>query len=336
MAQEKMVYPADKAKFKYEILKSIYVKPVYESRVLKYSVQEKLPAMNLGVTDKSAVLDSLQKNGKLTIEKDDTGFELKIEWLFPVLDNSPNKTTSINNFNSNILSKTMKLTLIESQLYNSVNQKLKVKKCLSYINIINRIPPALNEKHGKHMADPNFISMSNPISDSFKADSLCTGSATYKIKIITGYDSIRCNKKDISKIIKLNGVTYKIVTIMNNKVVLAILQDKGSLNELGVVSFDSIGKSFVHHAKFNNYLNAHSDSVAHIRSSVISGKSYDLIRSNPQMTFDEYKKGMPDYSKNEKHQNYIILETDSPLTNDFLIYSPIYGFEKLLKLKLRY
>ena len=186
------------------------------------------------------------------------------------------------------------------------------------------------------MADPNFISMSNHISDSIKADSLCTGSATYKIKIITGYDSIRCNKKDISKIIKLNGVTYKIVTIMNNKVVLAILQDKGSLNELGVVSFDSIGKSFVHHAKFNNYLNAHSDSVAHIRSSVISGKSYDLIRSNPQMTFDEYKKGMPDYSKNEKHQNYIILETDSPLTNDFLIYSPIYGFEKLLKLKLRY
>ena len=334
-AQEKMDY-TDKDKFNYEHFKSIFKKPVYESRVQVYSAQEILPAMNLGEKDKSAVLDSLQKSGMLEIEKDTKGFELKIELKFPCIYNSTNNTLSISNFNDNTLSKTMKLTLIESQLYNSLSQKLKVKKGLNYIHFGRRIPPALNEKSGKHKVDPNYISLSNPISDSIKVDSLCTGSATYKIKVITSYDSIRCNKKDISKIIKLNGATYQIVTIMDNKVVLAILQDKGSLNELSVVSFDSINKSFIHHAKFKDYYYAQSDSIAHIGSTPISKKAYDLIRNNPEMTMDEYKKRMSDYSKTEKHQNYIILETDSPLINDFLIYSPTYGFEKLLELKLRH
>ena len=334
-AQEKMNY-ADKVKFYTENIKSIFKKPVYATRVQVYTAQEILPAMNLGEKEKSAILDSLQKSGALEIEKDTKGFELKIELKFPGLYYSPNNTLSISNYNDNTLSKTMKLTLIESQLYNSLSQKLKVKKGLNYTHFGRRIPPALNEKSKKHKVDPNYISLSNPISDSIKVDSLCTGSATYKIKIITSYDSIRCNKKDISKIIKLNGATYQIVTIMDNKVVLAILQDKGSLNELSVVSFDSINKSFIHRAKFKDYYYAQSDSVAHIRSIPITRNAYELIKNNPVMTMDEYKKRMSDYSKNEKHQNYIILETDSPLTNDFLIYTPTYGFEKLLELKLRH
>lgn len=333
-AQEKMDYTT-KVKFYNEHFKSTFKKPVYESRIQEYSAQEIFPAMNLGEKDKSAVLDSLQKNGVLEIEKDTKGFELKIELKFPGLYNSPNNTLSISNFNDNTLSKTMKLTLIESQLHNSLSQKLKVMKGLNYIHFGRRIPPALNEKYRKHKVDPNYISLSNPISDSIKVDSLCTGSATYKIKIITSYDSIRCNKKDISKIIKFNGATYQIVTIMDNKVVLAILQDKGSLNELSVVSFDSINKSFIHHAKFKDYY-AQSDSVAHIRSIPITKNAYDLIRNNPEMTMDEYEKRISNYSKNEKHQNYIILETDSPLITDFLIYSPTYGFEELLELKLRH
>jgi hypothetical protein len=333
MAQEKKNY-SNRENTIYENLKSMFNKPQYESCVQEYSLTDLFPEIHLTETDKSAVLDSLQKSGTLRIENDTKGFKLNMELKFPVLFNSLNNTQSISNLNNNISSRTMKLTLIESQLYNSTNQKLKVNKTYTSISFGRRISPVLNEKHGKGNVDPNYISVYNPISDSIKLDSLCTGSATYKIKIITNYDSIRCNKKDISKIIKLNGATYQIVTIEDNKVVLAILQDKRVFNELGVVSFDSIGKSLIHHVKFKNNLNAPSFSFPHIKHFESLKKSYDLIRKNPQLTIDEYKKTMSNCSKDELRQKYIFLETDSPLINDFLIYSPIYGFEKHLELKL--
>lgn len=334
MAQEKMAH-TDRDKLKNVNLNSIFKKPVYDPHVHEYSVQELFPAMKLGEKDIQIVFDSLQKSGTLKMENDTKGFALSIELKFPALYNSPKNTSSIYNLNNTGLNKTMKLTLFESQLYNSVNQKLKVKSS-SFTNFGRRIPRTTTEKVRKHQVDPNYISMSNPISDSIKADSLYTGSATYKIKIITGYDSIRCTKRDISKIIKLSGATYQLVTVFDNKVVLDILQDKGNSIELGVVSFDSIGKSFIHHAKFSDFLYAQSDSVAHVRTSIISKRSYDLIKSNPTMTIAEYKKRMSDHPSNQKQQNYVILETDTPLTHDFLIYSPTYGFDKLLELKLKH
>jgi len=333
-AQEKTGY-TEGEKLNYEILKSIFKKPVYEPSVQEYNVQEILPVLNLSKISESAVFDSLQKSGTLKIEKDVKDFGLNIELEFPVLYNSSNSTTSVHNFNINILSKTMKLKLIESQLYNSSSQKLQVKNSSS-IHFGRKNTPAINGRDRELKYDPNSIMMFNPLSDSIKADSACTGSATYKIKIITSYDSIRCNKKDVSKIIKLNGTSYQIVTIIDNKVVLAILHNKKSLDESGVISFDSINKSIIHHAKFTNHFYGKSDSVAHIRSSVISKKSYDLIRNNPKMTIAEFRKAMTDCPTNQKDQNYLILETDAPLTNDFLLYSPIYGFEKHLELKLRH
>jgi hypothetical protein len=335
MAQETKVY-TNGDKFNYENIKSIFRKPIYESRVQTYNVQEILLGMNLNDTDKSVIFDSLQTNGRLKIEKETKGFGLKLELKFPDLNNSPNNEVSIFNPFSNILYNIMKLTLIDSQIYNSVYQKIQVKKS-SYINFGKRILQEGNDKHKKYKLNPNYIMMTNPLNDSIKVDSLMTGSANYKIRIITGYDSIRCNKKDIAKIIKLNGTNYQIVNVINNKVVLSILQDnKGFQTELDVVSFDSIGKSLIHNAKFRDYLYAKSDSIAHIRYFVVSRKSYDLIKNNPQMTIYEYGKTISNYSMNEQRPKYIILETDSPLKNDFLIYSPIYGFEKVLELKLNH
>ena len=331
MAQKKSAYK-EGDKLMNENLNSILKKPVYESRVQEYSAQELLPSMKLSETDKSAVVDSLQKSGTLKIEKDTKGFVLHIGLKFPASYNSPYNTPSIFSFNTNILSRTLKLTLFESQLYNSTHQKLQITKS-SFMYFGRSILPAKNGKNRKYKVDSNSISMSNPVRDSLKADSLCTGSATYKIKIITGYDSIRCTKKDISKIIKLNGAGFRIVKVIDNKVVLAILQNNEGLYESGVVSFDSIGKSFIHRAKFKDFLYARSDSVAHIGSFVISGELYDLIEKNPEMTLAENKKRMTDHPTSQKHQDYLILETDTPLTNDFLIYSPIYGFEKMLKLE---
>jgi hypothetical protein len=335
MAQEKEAYTYGD-KMGYEHLKSIFKKPNYEWKVQKYEIKELLPAIRLSETDKSVVLDSLQKSATLTLESDPKGLGLNMELKFPEAYNSPNKVVSTFNSNDNILSKTVKLELAGSQLFNSANQRLKVRTTLNSISFGKRTSPALNGKSGRRKVNANYVSMFNFINDSVPADSMIKGSATYNIKIITAYDSVRCNKKDISKIIKLKGATYRIVSIMDNKVVLAILQGKRVDNELRVVSFDSIGKSVIQHAKFKNFLYASSDSTAQNRYFVVDKQLYDLIRQHPQMTVDEYRKAMTDISKTETRQKYIVLETTSPLTNDFLIYSPIYGVEKQLELKLRH
>ena len=328
MAQENKVYH-DRDKFNYENIKSIFGKPIYESRVQTYNLQEILQCMNLTDKDKSIIYDSLKINGRLKIEKGTKSFGLKLELKFPNLYNSPdNEVSTINQFSSNIIYNIIKLTLIDSQIYNSLGQKMQVNNS-SYINFGRRIIQEGNDKHKKYKLNQNYITMTNPLSDSLKVDSLLTGSANYKVRLITGYDSIRCNKNNITKNIKLNGTKYKIVDIINNKVILSILQENNvDYSELGVVSFDSIGKSLIHHAKFKNY------SIANIRFFVVPKKSYDIIKNNPQMTISEYRKAMSAYSKNEQRQKYIILETDSPLIYDFLIYLPIYGFERHLEFKL--
>lgn len=338
MAQEKKNY-SSRENIIYENLKSMFKKPQYESCIQEYSSKDIFPEIHFTEREKSAVIDSLQKNGTLKIENDTKGFKLNMELKFSGLFNSLTNTQSISILNENIQFWMMQLSLIESQLYNSASQKLKVNKAYTSIDHRSKISTVLNEKHGKDNVYFNYISVRNPINDSINPDSLYTGSATYQIKIITSYDSIRCNKKDISKIIKLNGATYQIVTIEDNKVVLAILENKRVFNELGVLSFDSIGKSLIHHVKNKDNLSTHlySFPLTQIQKRYFTAlkKSYDIIKKNPQLTIDEYNKAMSDCSKDELQQKYIFLECDSPLINDFLIYTPIYGFEKLLELKLK-
>lgn len=222
-----------------------------------------------------------------------------------------NSIMLISNFPDNFISEDLdviSIKLEENKLFGNNNTPLKITKSES-------------TTFGKNINKSNFLSFDSKFDENLK------GEVSYRIKFITDYSFKKISKKDIGKTIKLSKNHYEIIDIFENKIILkSNLSDKSTIRDLEIkcISLDKNGEMEL------------ISEIPSISSSLINQEIYHLLKKDKDLSIDIYKNKIPfeELMDDSLLGKYIILERPAPIDNEIILYQPIYGVNKIIKVKL--
>ncbi|KAB1155137.1 hypothetical protein F7018_11700 [Tenacibaculum aiptasiae] len=281
-------------KMKFDMTKKLFEKPKYNFKNQKLDLNKKLIKSN---KTKKLIIESInffEKNAKLKIINE--------------------KTKSINlvsNFPSNFV--------VENP--NIISIELLELKLLGNNNTLLKTLNAESTSFG------TYIIKSNQLSFDSKFDKNLTGEVSYRIKFITSYSSIKVSKKDIGKTIKLSNDEYKLIDLFENKLILkSNLNENSTINDLEIKCI-SINKKGTMELFSQN---------SPASSLLIKKEIYHLLKENKNFNIKVYKNKLPfqELMDNKLSGKYIVLELPAPIENEVILYQPIYGVNKTIKVKL--
>ncbi|MDO6761891.1 hypothetical protein Q4566_16915 [Tamlana sp. 2_MG-2023] len=281
---------------KFEMTKDLFRKPEYDFKSQKIDIDKKYLKSNKTKESIITSIEYFEKNAKLEI-KNEGNKKIEIQSDFP--DNFiPEKHGVIS------------IEIEESKLFGNNNTQLEPSKSGS-------------TSFGLHVFHSNQLSFNS------KFDENLTGEVFYSVKFITDYSTKRVSKKDIGKTVKLNESEYQLIDIFENKIVLKPnLDEKLTINDIKVkcINLDSTDEMEL----------VSKTDPSWITSSLIDENIYQLFKENKDLTIETYKNKyslevLMDKSLSGK---YFILEVAAPIKNDIILYEPIYGVNKIIKVKL--
>lgn len=171
----------------------------------------------------------------------------------------------------------------------------------------------------------NQITISKQISSDAQYDQNASGSVTLTIRCITDYATAKINTSDVGKTIKLNN-TYKVIEIINNKLVLQLVSDEPLTHDdlnLNLISLDETGTQEL-------------VPTMGVSTTFIDKEIYHLFKSNQIKTIEALKDKLPveSISNQTLKGKYIVKDLYTPIENDIMLYEPIYGIREEIEVKL--
>ena len=159
-----------------------------------------------------------------------------------------------------------------------------------------------------------------------------SGSVTFKLNYLIGYDKIELTINDIGKNIILNNCKYHISNIVKNMIILEKYCAEST--EIKVINFDKKGNV----AKPYPYMEL-MEMIE--KDSTISDESFDskkretykmvwdLFDKRPNISYKEFEEifTVEKLLQMKKDGKYLIIENIAPFENKFVLYSPIFQSE---------
>jgi len=311
-------------KMAYKMIKSTFDKPLYNYTYEKYEPQKVFGKIELSEKEMAAVFDTLQANASISIDKTKYGNDLNLKARFPL------------NFNYKDLWKIGRINVLNSKLYNHYNKKL-VPRDFGFTHFIKLKPELIN---GKTVANNCiFAELQSRLEKTSEVDSLCYGTVDYKISFISDYKKVNITKSDTLKLYKINNDSIKLIDIFENKVVIEELQNNTCCTDIQLLNTDSTGRIATAKSvtiEYDTKANAYKTPVNYAGegSLTLTKEVYGLFRKNPEATLEEFIPKCIAGEKSGNYSKYIILESPAPINSNFMIYTPIYGFNREFEVSL--
>lgn len=309
----------------YKLIKSEFDKPVYNYIYENYEPQKVFTKINLSNIEMAEVFDSLQANSSISINKTKYGnVVLNLLARFPI------------SFNYNDLGKIGRISILECKLYNGFNKKFEIKT-FENANFKKLKPEYENGK----LVTNNYIygMLQTYLEDTTEIDPFCNGTAKYKISFISNNFAINANKSDILKSYSIDNDTIKLIDVFENKVVIEYLHIKLCDFHGYLQNTDSMGRrAKTKTESIENYSKTTLDKVpinyANEGNFTMPKEIYELFKNNPEVTFEEFISKAIAVEKSESIPFYEILHSPAPINHNFIINSPVYGFDREFEVKL--
>jgi hypothetical protein len=315
-------------KFFFEAWKSIFVEPHYDFISEKFDDNKIFLKVNSTENQINSAIDTLEKNATISIDKVTHGkefaYDVNLKSLFP------------STFKEENIVDIAKIEVVECNLFNSKGKKLELKNFGS--QNFGRNPEY--DSNGKMKLGNTYAKRQIRFLNANEVDSGVNGSMSYKIKFITDYQKFKLNKNDTSKIIRIDSINYKIVKVFYNKVVLErIISDNCNSTDIKLISLDSNGNILNRNPKpIKKDLSSLGPNYFMYRAqnglTAIPKTAFEFIQNIPSISFEDFMKFISD-KKNVCTEQYLVLQTYGRITDEFIIYSPIYGIERKFEVKYK-
>lgn len=178
------------------------------------------------------------------------------------------------------------------------------------------------------------------------------GKISFRSSFILDYDYVKINESNIGESFHIGELEFKVIDLFDNKVVLDFKQNTKDL-KFSFVNIDDKGNKISQIPYFNfQELKEKDSKISSDASPLPEGSqtmykaNYDIFKSKPDLSFDEYKKNVHEKfvnisnSKNQKEmaekvwgKKYIIFTATDKVQN-FFLYLPKNHLEKEFELKL--
>lgn len=274
--------------------------------------------------------DSLEKNAKIQLKKDEKSSNIILNSKFPSFYNEGKANEN------NII----KVDVYKSELRNSKGDSIALRGGGGISFGVSTFYEYKNDKETN--LEFSTLNRQSQVKYQNKVIEPIKGNVKYLIKYVTAYDKIRLSKNDTGKKFTLNNKDYILKYVFDNKVIIEkegislddeidiINLSKNGLNKLVPLSTEEFSK------ENKKKRESEISSLGTIKST-FTKESFDYFKNNPDITLDDFKKAFPvEKLLNEKKQNpeYLLIAISSPIDNDFILYMPIYGYKRIINVKM--
>jgi hypothetical protein len=172
--------------------------------------------------------------------------------------------------------------------------------------------------------------------NSYQASSTLSGSATYNIRILTGYDEIKLSKKDIGKTFELNNCPIKLVDILHNQVILdPMCEDEISVNLINFSKENTVYEPYdymtlMEMQEKDSTINTYGSFSQSSRT--IDKKMFNIVQKDPDLSLEEFRKSLTkeDIVRMEKYEDhYLIVMNVAPISDQFVLFAPKFKEEEV-------
>lgn len=158
-----------------------------------------------------------------------------------------------------------------------------------------------------------------------------TGTATYRLEFLTGYDRIELSPQDIGKKFMLNGCQITLLDIIEN--ILILESECEEQADLKVVNFTADSKVIASYswAKLSDMKKEDEtvqvDGCFGSLSQTVYKSFYEMLANNPNIALEEFKALVDEKFFDEKNKNIkvVSMRQVGPFENKFMLYTPIFS-----------
>lgn len=309
----------------YNFTKDIFSKPKYFFKKKSFNDQEYFPISK----NKKAVLeqatDSLSKFAKIKFDNNEHFSSVIMNSKFPSFFEENAK------FSSNIIS----IEVLKSFLWDKNHDSIKISDGggTSFGTDFKYILKDNKEKNLNYIT----VNRQSQITKPSQPKEPIKGKIDYVIKVITDYDKVTLNAKETGRKFTLNGNVYTLKYVFENKIVIE-KEKEDRETEINIINFSSDNKKILVPKTLDDTLTEKEKKEFWEISAVKKGsyykKIFDFFSENPNSSLEEFKSNFPIEKLLKEKETYFIISITSPIENDFILYSPIYGFQKEFSLDL--
>ena len=332
----KMIYD-----IKYNMVGQVFLKKSSKfSKTKPLVLAERLVVTPFSKTEIINAVSYLEKNAKVAVEKGMFDLELKLSGNFPSTfkGEDPMKYRP---------KEFIEINLLESNLTNSANEKVELQKySSSNFKFFSQTKESSDTEIGwGDKEDYTIVENGIKFKNKEQIKQPITGSLSYEIKFLTGYEQKKISKKDIGTSITIQNTTYTIINIIDNKIVLD--PPKGERvpinHDIDLINLDATGEnelvaySMVKIMELTKTDPRYKEANSSMGSSfTISKDDYDFFNAHPNGTIEEYIAGTPieKMMKRKDKENYHVYTTNGPIDHGVIFYAPIYEIKKVIKVKM--
>jgi hypothetical protein len=318
----------------YNVSKSIFKVPDFPFKKESRKIDEiqKKAIQSTEVINSS--IDTLISRGVLKLEKSQYGYDLLFNSRFPSYFKE-NDEVSIVDFHP-VTSKLFNLKKELIEIQNVGGTSFGIESFFKYKNGKTTDLTFTTLRKQDQINNAIDFKNNNELSE-------IKGSVIYNIKFITDYSQVKLSRKDIGSTFKLNNIEYNLVDVINNVILIEAVDLKNSdrKNEIHLINYDEMSNVLVNYSyqeleqlkKKNKKINDERKGFGNLKGN-ISKRVFDVFKSNPAITFEEYKKifTIDDVLAVNEKSKYIFIETIAPIKNDFVLYEPIYGIDRTFEI----
>ena len=157
------------------------------------------------------------------------------------------------------------------------------------------------------------------------------------IREVSGILPMIIKAKETGRKFTLNGNVYTLKYVFENKIVIE-KEKEDRETEINIINFSSDNKKILVPKTLDDTLTEKEKKEFWEISAVKKGsyykKIFDFFSENPNSSLEEFKSNFPIEKLLKEKETYFIISITSPIENDFILYSPIYGFQKEFSLDL--
>lgn len=241
------------------------------------------------------------------------------------------------NFKEN--SRNYKVELIEHNLTNESEKMINLKLDGFPANKSGFKSERINGK----MVSKNLLSTGvyNEIENYEDWTKATAGELVYEIKFRTGYDVVAIKLTDVGRTFEINGVTFNVVAIYDNKIALKQLGDDPQPITFKSINLDASEKNHFTPYSYSALLKLAKEDEKYADASSTSmrilsanPKLFDFFRENPNADIELLKSTFSKENlaefKNMKDYHLVILS--APITHKVLLYQETPGIKERIKI----
>lgn len=307
LAQEKQSEQSHKSVYIYynSLLNTINYDDSHVPVGTALDLKERFKSLPISKDSFDVILNEFKRNSNIKIEKFHFGgynleFSPNFTDLFKMMDPDIIRFKLRKDFLGNAFS----IRLLEHDVINKKGEKISIEDNFGYYPI-----------NGTTL-------LCNVLEEEDKMIAPFTGNATFKIKLLTDYNTVTLSKDNIGETFALADKKYVLIDIIDNKIILEL---KGNTtietSEFEVIYLSEDRKSEINNGVSGRFL--------------MSKRSYEIFK-NKELTLEEFKTLVPEEKELRKlveEQNYFVLMGVVPI-KDFILVKYVYGHEETIKLGL--